>query len=92
MTVRLGPAANRASQHSGANYKHHRFLIFKDKNLTLGSDEQLLLHFVTVGIPEVSPRQGSATARVVDDLLDDSLDVSMPAKWKRHNDECVNQV
>ena len=47
--------------------------------LTFSSDEKLLLHLVAVGVPEVSPSQGSATARVVDDLLDDSLDVTMPA-------------
>merc|ERR1719352_1080651 len=38
-------------------------------------DEELLLHLVAVWVPEVSPSQGSATARVVDDLLDHSLDV-----------------
>ena len=47
--------------------------------LTLGSDEELLLHLVSVGIPKVGHGKWSATAWVVDDLLDDSLDVSMPA-------------
>ena len=47
--------------------------------LTFSSDEKLLLHLVAVGVPEVSPSQGSATAGVVDDLLDNSLDITMPA-------------
>ena len=47
--------------------------------LTFGGDEKLLLHLVAVGVPKVSPSQGSATAGVVDDLLDHSLDVTMPA-------------
>ena len=50
-----------------------------DQNLTFSSDKELLLHLVAVGIPKVSPRQGSATAGVMDDLLDNSLDVTMPA-------------
>ena len=81
MTERLDSAANRASKHSGANYRHHVFLLLSRKHrLTLSSDEELLLHLVSVGIPEVGHGKGSATAWVVDDLLDDSLDVSMPAK------------
>ena len=52
----------------------------RKQRLTLSSDEELLLHLVSVGIPEVGHGKGSATAWVVDDLLDDSLDVSMPAK------------
>merc|ERR1719150_1896709 len=44
----------------------------------LSSDEELLLHLVAVRIPEVGHGKGSATAWVVDDLLDDSLDVAMP--------------
>ena len=55
------------------------FLLRKQR-LTLSSDEELLLHLVAVRIPEVGHGKGSATAWVVDDLLDDSLDVSMPAK------------
>merc|ERR1719228_975950 len=46
----------------------------------LSSDEELLLHLVSVGIPEVGHGKGSATAWVVNDLLDDSLDVSMPLR------------
>merc|ERR1719167_686812 len=46
----------------------------------LGSNEELLLHLVAVGIPEVSPSKGSTTAGVMDDLLDDSLDVTMPLR------------
>merc|ERR1719234_960227 len=47
---------------------------------TFSGDEKLLLHLVAVGVPEVSPSQGSAAARVVDDLLDHSLDVTMPLR------------
>merc|ERR1719239_1377360 len=44
------------------------------------SNKKLLLHLVAVGVPEVSPSQRSATTRVVDDLLDNSLDVTMPLR------------
>merc|ERR1719186_670904 len=43
----------------------------------LGRDEQLLLDLVPVGVPEVDDGQGGSTAGVVDDVLDDSLDVSV---------------
>jgi len=44
----------------------------------LGSNHQLLLCLVPVGILEAGDGKGSTTARVVDDVLDDSLDVTVP--------------
>jgi len=39
----------------------------------LGGDEQLLADLVAVGVAEVDDGQGSATARVVDDVLKDEM-------------------
>ena len=39
----------------------------------LASNEQLLLDLVSVGVTEVDDGKGSATARVMDDVLDNSL-------------------
>merc|ERR1719369_1766611 len=46
----------------------------------LGSHEQLLLSLVPVWVTEVSNCKGSTTARVMDDIFDNSLDVSMPLR------------
>merc|ERR1719315_470680 len=46
----------------------------------LGSHEQLLLGLVPVWVTEVSNCKGSTTARVMDDIFDNSLDVSMPLR------------
>ena len=43
----------------------------------LGSDHELLLQTVLVTVAEVNDGQRGTTARVVDDILDDALDVAM---------------
>jgi len=44
---------------------------------TFGGNEELLLDLVSVGITEVDDSKRSATAGVVDDVTDDTLDVSV---------------
>ena len=44
---------------------------------SLGGNEQLLLQTMLVHIPELNNSEGSATTRIVDDLLDHTLDVSI---------------
>jgi len=46
----------------------------------LGGDEQLLTGLVPVWVPEVNDGQGCAPARVVDDVLDHTLDVTVPLR------------
>merc|ERR1719468_863191 len=45
---------------------------------TFGGDEELLLDLVSVGVTEVDDSKRGATAGVVDDVTNDTLDVSMP--------------
>merc|ERR1719446_1093669 len=47
---------------------------------TLCGHEQLLLCLVPVWVTEVGNCKGSTTARVMDDIFDDSLDVSVPLR------------
>ena len=47
--------------------------ILQSELLTLGSNKELLLDLVSVRITEVDDSKRSATARVMDDVTDDTL-------------------
>ena len=47
--------------------------ILQSELLTLGSNKELLLDLVSVGITEVDDSKRSATAGVMDDVTDDTL-------------------